>query len=117
MSLRTHQIKFRVSEQEKTLIEDTAYKHRLSQADMLRYLLFKNKFSDKIPSRDLILKAQKTANGVGNNLNQLMRAINDEKLRYAHKFDPEQLLKIEALLRQVKRENEDLKQVIKDTLR
>ncbi|WP_306152711.1 plasmid mobilization relaxosome protein MobC [Roseovarius sp. MMSF_3281] len=116
MSTRPHQIKFRASDAEKERFQDAAREHRMRDAEYIRFRLFGEGEGRKLPSRDLLLRSLKISNGIGNNLNQIAKSVNEARLEYGHKLDGEQVMSIETRLRKLQKEHAELKELIREAL-
>jgi len=75
---RTHYVKMRVTETEKSHIQQQAQDAALTPSDFLRGMALRAKPGRKVPTPDraMLLKLMAELNMIGSNLNQIARALN-----------------------------------------
>ena len=78
---RTHNFKMRLTPGEAERIKNRAGDHRLSQADYVRILVFGQATEYGLPSAPSLRKIAQQLTGIGNNLNQCQRSINEAQAR------------------------------------
>lgn len=75
--MRKEEIKIRLTHQEKSIIQDIARKHRTSCADLIRYQVLGKNRVRKLPDRDLLTQIFRQASGIGTNINQIAKHLNE----------------------------------------
>lgn len=112
--LRNREIKVRLTEIEKEKFEDLAREHRISVADLVRFMVLGPNNVKKLPSRDLAARTLRQVRGVGNNINQIAKKVNESALRNSHKLNPEIMIKLQSSLREYKVEHEQMIDILKE---
>lgn len=77
MSKRDKQFKIRVSSEEMTKLKTMAAEHKISAADFVRVGIFGPKYTNRMPDRDIMLSILKQITGIGNNINQTQKSVNE----------------------------------------
>ena len=114
--MRTEEIKIRLTASEKAIIQDIARKHRTTSADLIRYQVLGKNRVRKLPDRDLLMQIFRQASGIGTNINQISKHLNEAVQKNGHKLSGDSVIKLQSDLSQYKKAHAEIIELLKNSL-
>lgn len=114
--MRTEEIKIRLTASEKATIQDIARKHRTTSADLIRYQVLGKNRVRKLPDRDLLAQIFRQASGIGTNINQISKNLNESVNKNEHNLTEETVVKLQSDLSQYQKSHAEIIELLKSSL-
>lgn len=114
--MRTEEIKIRLTHQEKSIIQDIAQRHRTTSADLIRYQVLGKNRVRRLPDRDLLTQIFRHASGIGTNINQISKNLNEAAQKNGHKLSAESVIELQSDLSQYKKTHAEIIELLKSSL-